>query len=214
MEQVPTIKRFGDLVEGDVVRGANGQEVVITKAYAEHIPDKMYEIELEDGTIIKASGNHLWYIETDMDYALHRKRRQDGKRLLKNLSKDALDLLIESAGYEVTTETALMDMVTLADAEENRETIQALVRIAESIGHVAENNTSFEDMDTGESVDSTTLRTYDAKIFSQQILSLAGNKSYKKRWPLIVGRVVTTEEMVNFYSDADIPVMREVKEQS
>lgn len=212
MDQEPMIKKFGDLVEGDIILGADGQEVRVTRAYDQHIPDKMYEIEMEDGTTIKASGNHLWYIETDIDHALHRNRRSEGKKLFKDLSQDAMDLLIESADYETPTETALMDMVTLANAEENRDATQALVRIAESMGHVAENKTSFEDVETGEAMGSTVLRTYDAKVFSQQLLSLAGDKKHRKRWPLIVGRVVTTEELVNFYSDAEIPVMRKISQ--
>lgn len=203
----PMLKRFGDLVPGDVIRGADGREVKIVAAHDEHIPDTMYELELDTGATLKASGNHLWYIETEFDYSLHRKRRADGKRLFKNISQDGMELLIEQANYEDYTETALMDMVALADAVGNREATQALVRIAESMGHVAEDNQALEDLETGEILESVLVRTYDAKIFSQQILSLTGKREYKKRWPLIVGRVVTTEDIVNFYSDSDIPLM-------
>lgn len=204
----PTIKRFGDLVPGDVISGADGQEVRVVEAYDPHTPDSMYELEMDDGTTIKASGNHLWYIETGLDYSLHRKRRKDGRRFLKNLSDEALELLIESASYDTPTETALIDMVALVDAIDNHAATQAIVRIAESIGHIAENNTALEDMDTGNIIENATVRTYDAKLFSQQILSLRGARDDRKRWPLLVGRVVTTEDIVNFYSNAEIPVMK------
>jgi hypothetical protein len=204
------LKKFGDLVPGDIIRGADGREVKVVAAHDWHVPQTMYELELEDGSTLKASGNHLWYIETEFDYSLHRKRRADGKRLFKNISEEGMDLLIEQASFEDYTETALMDMVALADAVGNPEATQALVRIAESIGHVAENNQALEDLASGEILESVLVRTYDAKVFSQQILSLTGKREYKKRWPLIVGRVVTTEDIVNFYGDSDIPVMNKL----
>lgn len=204
------LKKFGDLVPGDIIRGADGREVKVVAAHDWHIPDTMYELEREDGSIIKASGNHLWYIETEFDYSLHRKRRADGKRLFKNISEEGMELLIEQASFEDYTETALMDMVALADGVGDPEKTQALVRIAESIGHVAENKQALEDLASGEILESILVRTYDAKIFSQQILSLTGKKEFKKRWPLAVGRVVTTEDIVNFYADSDIPVMNKL----
>lgn len=204
------LKKFGDLVPGDVIRGADGREVKVVAAHDWHVPQTMYELELEDGSIIKASGNHLWYVETEFDYSLHRKRRVDGKRLLKNISKDGLELLLEQATYDEYTETALMDMVALADVVGNREGTQAIVRIAESIGHVAENNQALEDLASGEILESVLVRTYDATIFAQQILSLTGKREFKKRWPLVIGRVVTTEDIVNFYQDSDIPVMNKI----
>lgn len=204
------LKKFGDLVPGDVIRGADGREVKVVAAHDWHVPETMYELELEDGSTLKASGNHLWYIETEFDYSLHRKRRADGKKLFKNISEDGMELLIEQANFEDYTETALIDMVALADGVNDREKTQALVRVAESIGHVAESNQALEDLATGEILESVLVRTYDAKIFAQQILSLTGKREFKKKWPLIVGRIVTTEDIVMFYPDADIPVMKKL----
>lgn len=201
------LKKFGDLVEGDIIRGQDGRSVRVTKAYEVHTPEKMYEIENEFGEILKASGNHLWYIETDLDYSLHRSRRKEGKEFFSDLSAEAIELLLESTDYETDTETSLMDMVALTNVIGNRPATQAIIRIAESIGHIAENDTVLQDIDSGEMITNTTVRTYDARMFSQQILSLTGKKEYKNKWPLIVGRVVTTEEIVNFYSDAELPVM-------
>lgn len=61
------IVEFGDLKPGDKIIGSDGKPVVITDVYEKHIPQSMYEIEMEDGEIIRASGNHLWYCETDID---------------------------------------------------------------------------------------------------------------------------------------------------
>lgn len=61
------IVEFGDLKPGDKIIGSDGKPVVITDVYEKHIPQSMYEIEMEDGEIVQASGNHLWYCETDID---------------------------------------------------------------------------------------------------------------------------------------------------
>lgn len=208
-----TIKRFGDLIPGDIIRGADGKEVRVVEAYDPHMPETMYELEMDSGVSIKASGNHLWYIETALDYSLHRKRRKDGRKLLKNLSDEAIELLEESAYYETPTETALIDMIALIDGIDNQRAVKAMARIAESIGHIAENTTALEDLATGDIIEKATVRTYDAKIFAQQILSLRGVRADRKRWPLVLGRVVKTEDIVNFYSNAEIPVMRALNEE-
>lgn len=61
------LKKFGDLVPGDQIIGANGKPVTVTAAYEKHIPKVMYEIEMEDGEVVQASGNHMWYCETELD---------------------------------------------------------------------------------------------------------------------------------------------------
>lgn len=61
------IKEFGDLIPGDKIIGADGEPVTVTAAYEKHIPKAMYEIEMEDGEVVQASGNHMWYCETELD---------------------------------------------------------------------------------------------------------------------------------------------------
>lgn len=73
------IKQFGDLQVGDQLIGSDGQPVTVTDVYEKHHPDKMYEIEMEDGQVIKASGNHLWYCETEID----KKNKNEYIRLAK-----------------------------------------------------------------------------------------------------------------------------------
>lgn len=202
---MPLVK-FGDLQDGDIIRGANGEPLMVKKTYNTHIPETMYEIEADNGNIIKASGNHLWYIETSNDYSMHRQRRISGKKIVSKLNSDALQLLVETAESEDEIETSVADMIELVGSRKDPEVVQMIVRIAESLGHIAENNSEMSDLHTGEKI-TTENRTYDAKLFSQQILSMFGRKM-KKRWPLIIGRVVTTEQLVTLYEDAELPVMK------
>jgi hypothetical protein len=58
---------FGDLKPGDRILGSRGEPVIVDQVYEKHIPERMYEVELDNGEVIKASGNHLWYCETDKD---------------------------------------------------------------------------------------------------------------------------------------------------
>jgi len=205
-----TLKRFGDLVPGDIIRGPNGEEVVVREAYDQHVPERMFEIELENGESIKASGNHLWYIETDFDHSYHRERRREGKQLLsKQLNEEMMNNLFEIAVSEDEIETSLMDMTNLLDAWDNRPVIYLLERILESIGHVSENKAQYQDLMTGETYVNPVndVRHYDARRFAQQILSLTGKKKFVKKYPLIVGKVITTLDLLEL-PDADIPVMK------
>lgn len=207
------LKRMGDLVAGDIVVGRDGQPVVITEAFEEHIPETMYELELEDGpgetTVVRVSGNHLWYVESSLDLQYHAQRRREGRRALAHLSQGQLDQLLEIANLDPDgdeVDTALIDMVTLCGVEDSRPGIHALERIAESLGPVVENNTSMVDFLTGESVeDPTRVRGYDARQFAQQILSLHGDRSHRRRWPLVAGRVMDTEHMVAIADTVTIP---------
>lgn len=71
------IVNFGNLKPGDRIVGSDGKPVTVTNVYEKHLPKKMFELEMEDGKVIKASGNHLWYCETELD-----KKNQDEYRKL------------------------------------------------------------------------------------------------------------------------------------
>lgn len=58
---------IGDLKPGDKIVGSDGLPVTVTAVYDKHFPKKMYEIEMEDSEVVRASGNHLWYCETNSD---------------------------------------------------------------------------------------------------------------------------------------------------
>lgn len=208
-----SVKRFGDLEVGDRILGSDNQEVEVVQVYDEHIPEKMYEIEMDNGEVIKASGNHLWYVETDFDHSFHRERKRLGKKHFGRLKKEIIDNLNAIYSSEDDIETGLSDIVNLCEIEStNYEAINVLERIASSIGHVAENESQYEDFLTGETMsnESNAVRYYDAKIFAQQVLSVTGKRPYVKKFPLIVGRIMTTEQMLDYGDGLDIPVLKKM----
>src|SRR5699024_11462208 len=68
------IKKFKDLKESDVILGADNKPVRLSEAYKEHIPERMYKLTTSAGTTVNTSGNHLWYVELQVDKALHKRR--------------------------------------------------------------------------------------------------------------------------------------------
>lgn len=203
--QPSTLKNFGELEEGDRILGPDGQPVTVTRAYDAHVPQRMYELELEDGTVVQASGNHLWYIEPSEDRLAHSDRLKRARRLLKghkDWHEEALFVATAQEPYEI----GLEDLMNFFDfIEDYNERYYLLLRVAESIGHVAEEETSYQDFFTGEQTNPSFEKVYDARRFYQQLLSLTGERKYRKRWPVILGRVVTTDTLFHRYPDADIP---------
>lgn len=212
MDEKTSIKKFGDLEVGDTILGADNQDVEVVRVYDEHIPERMFEIEMDNGEIIKASGNHLWYVETDFDLSFHRERKRLGKKHFGKLKQEIIDNLVGISESEDDIETGLMDVVNLCEVEMNNyEAINVLERIAESIGHIAENSSHYEDFLTGNIVEEapkTNVRSYDAKLFVKQILSITGKRKFVKKYPLIVGRIMTTEQMLEYGDGLDIPVLK------
>ena len=207
-----SFKKLGEIKPGDVIIGSDNKEVTVIDAYDSHIPEKMYEIELNNGSFIKASGNHLWYVVTDLDYSLHRSRIKTAKKLLSKLTDVEKINLYNVATSETEVETSLIDMVHLISAQNNRPLTQVLVRVAESIGHIAETKMEYQDVSTGEMIEEQIdFRTYDARVFSQQILSLAGKKEHKNKWSIIKGRVVNTNQLTLLGEDIEIPLLEEYK---
>lgn len=203
---------FGELSEGDKIMGSNGEWVTITKAYKNHIPQRSYEIGMEDGTVITASGNHLWYIETDMDKSLHSARIRESKKILKGLIKEEIALL-ESYAFNDTKigfDLSFKDAVDTLDANKNRSLQFLIKRVLESIGPISENNYHQVDIETMKDSGQVKVQGYDAQKFAQQVLSLTGKRTYTKKWPVIVGRVVTTDELVYLAHQADIPTVEPV----
>lgn len=203
-------KSFGDLTEGDYVLGSSGEPVMVLKAYEEHIPDSLYRVEFDDGSFVDASGNHLWYVVSSIDRSLHRRRIKEGRKLFKNLPEDSVSALLEMAAYDRVVEISLIDMLTVMCAENDSKKTDAVVRVANSIGYIAEENTQYQDLYGGQMVDAFSMRFYDAKIFSEQLLSLSFKK-YSKKYPLLVGKVVSTIDLTMMLSmDLDIPELKKL----
>lgn len=200
------LKRFGDLREGDYVMGSHGEPVRVNKVYEEHLPETMWELENDQGDLIRVSGNHLWYCESELDWALHMERRRIGRKLFKNAPRETFDLLEEAANKEEPVETRLIDMISLLKAEGNKEFTSAIVRVASSIGHVAEETITYEDL-SGAGREDKHVRSYDARRFAQQLLALSGQRKYRRSYKLIVGSVMTTEQMLEVRDFVELPVV-------
>jgi hypothetical protein len=206
---ITTTKTFAELKKGDMIFGSDGPTTIVT-AYDAHLPETMFQLEMETGEIIKASGNHLWYIETDEDPSMVRARKVTGRRLLKNMPPKVEKELLTMANSKEKEDFGLWEfheiLYFIEDAESRA---RILNRIAASLGHVAEETITYEDIATGENLDGGTLKTYDGCRFAQQLLAISSRK-WAKHWPVIVGRVVTTTDLANFYPGAKLPVLEKL----
>lgn len=201
------VKLIGDIEPGEYVLGSEGPTEV-TRAYAHHIPKSMYEIELEDGTKVRVSGNHLWYIETAQDLADHEQRIKRAEKAFSDLCPESWELLEELAkdDSKATMEIEIDDFSRCFLEREREGFMDSFIRVCESVGPVAENFYSGEDVLTGEIEAIGMIKGYDGKRVAQQMLALA-SKDYRKEFPLIKGRVVDTVTLEQLWdSDTEIPV--------
>lgn len=106
------ITTIGELKPGDKILDHNGQPVEVSAVYDKYIPERMYEIEMEDGEVIQASGNHMWYCETPSDIAFKEeyirlaKEFFENKKIPEKLEEDELfskNDIIHIFGDEVST---------------------------------------------------------------------------------------------------------------
>lgn len=202
------IKSFGEIQEGDHIVGSDGLPVEVVKVYEKHYPEKMYEIELENGEVVKVSGNHLWYIETNNHLSMFHSRVKNARKFLKKrLTEENVERLLEVANSDEMIETALIDMVAAIDSVNVPEGERIIARIASSLGKVSDNNEILKDYETGEIINENNVPFYDAKLFCQQILALYNNK-YAKCWKIVKGEVVTTEDLLAYYSEVNLPTVR------
>lgn len=66
-EELPTPngwKRMKDLAVGDYVYGRDGKETQITYKSEVFKDHDVYELEFEDGAVVKADANHIWHVMT------------------------------------------------------------------------------------------------------------------------------------------------------
>lgn len=203
------MKTFGELKPGDVILDPQGLEVEVKTVYDEHTPERMYEIEFEDGTVIEASGNHLWYVEATTDVSTHRQRLKHAKKLLKPATAKWRDGLENIAYLDEPYEVSLQDVLEILDfVSDEMERFQFVLRLLASVGHVVEETRTYQDMSTGDEIPAPMEKLYDGRRVAQQLLSLTGQNHYGRQWPVIRGRVVTTDEIEAFYQDADFPVLK------
>jgi len=200
-EQIELI-RFGDLQEGDVLIGSQGRTSV-TEGFDTHTPEAMYVLETDSGIELEVSGNHLLYVVTSNDRDLHRKRLADGKKLGKSISRDSIEALQDLAEGEPGKEGAIAEFEHFIEPKSD-ELRATLLRVAEAIGPVSELQHYVDDLEGSEKpLFYGTLQNYDRRIFAQQLLSVLNIGKARKRWPIVVGTVLTAE-MLAFYDPEDI----------
>lgn len=206
-----TLKSFRDLKPGDVIMGTDNKPVTVVRAYDEHMPETMYSLEMETGEVIEASGNHLWYVESSLDRSLHRERVKNARKVLKRTDADLWEELETLTEYSDHAEIALQDLIELFEAAQRKDLQKILVRVAESLGPVAEESAHTEDIFTGEAVKRRApVRLYDARLFSQQLLALK-DKRWEKKWPIVRGQVMTTEQLSLVAATLHLPEVRSLR---
>jgi len=55
-------RRMGDVKVGDIVFDLNGKATRVVEAFDEYDTEFAYDVEFDDGEVIRASGNHLWSV--------------------------------------------------------------------------------------------------------------------------------------------------------
>lgn len=204
---------MGEVESGDVLVGSQGRTAVV-ETFDEHIPRELYSLETDSGLVFEASGNHLIYMVHAMDRDLHKLRLATGKSLAQRLSKEVIAELKELAEAESTQSFYVANFLELI-GDGTPLMANAVIRTAESLGPIAESNIYVDDLDSPEGsplYDSAT-PLYSSKLMAQQLLSLFAIERARKRWPLIVGRVVPVSELVDYdLEDIYIPDPIQVEE--
>lgn len=125
MEYKTKYKKFGDLVPGDYVIGSDGAPVEVTNVYEKHFPERMFELVMEDGEVIQASGNHLWYCESEQDVAEKDSYLEQAREYF--LNNEIPEKLVNDEHFPINL------LVKLFDNSVN--TSLFIARAAESLGH-------------------------------------------------------------------------------
>lgn len=206
---MPKIKTFETLERGDLLEGANGDSVEITKVYPRHVPDRMFELVLEDGRSVQAGGTHLWYVITDEDWSMMSQRKSILRAGVKKLPKAMQGLLSELASNEEHLESSFNDFLEILLVDHDSDFGRAIERVFESLGPIVEEKHELRDLMTDEVIEERTIPVYDSTLVSQQILSFAKKEKWHRRVDPLVGSVVTSEQLIELanYNDIEIPAL-------
>lgn len=192
-------KTFRDITAGDYAVGPDNSLVRVARVYDIHTPETMFALTTDTGEVVKVSGNHLFYTESDYDKSLHKARVKNARKVLAHLPDYAVMLLEEMAdSEELSIETTVHDFMDSLGFSQGTPEADVCYRVAESLGPVAIDTLNYFDvMDEGEVktiVDTQKVYAYDGALMAQQVLALTGKKKYAC-YPVIVGRVVSAQEM-------------------
>ena len=200
------IVRFGDLTVGDYVLSPVGEPVQVTAAYEEHVPSRMFEIEFDNGVVVNASGNHLWYVITDADTEDFGRRKRDSKRLLrKTLDKDTVEALEALAADTTGRVTSLEGMVTLLHDNPSNMLVSVVARCAEAIGVCEEHTYTGVGFEEDQVVSENMVPMYDEARLAQQLLLLLNHRKYRTYGAVLPGRVLKTTQLEPIFDMVEIP---------
>lgn len=199
------IVEFGDLKEGDLIKGSDGKPVRVSRSYDVHIPEKSYRIEGEDGEVIVASGNHLWYLETDIDIALHSARVSEARKIFRELDPQTIEFLEEMASFESergkdgiilsSRAVSMNELLGILFTENDSSKIAVVGRICISVGPIQEDSYLIYDVESDSHYKANSnIPIYSFPEVSRQILPLTGKRKYRK-FPVLRGSVVTTDKL-------------------
>lgn len=201
-----TVKKFEDLAEGDVLQGADGESVEVLRAYDAHTPERMFKIELSDGRSERAGGTHLWYVILDEDWLMLPLRKKAMKSCVKSMSAGPRNLLSELALTDDTVEFAYGGLLSALGVTHGSEFDNQIVRVLEAIGPIVEETHETRDLLTDEIAESQLVPIYDAALAARQILSLAGDKHWRRDAPALVGRIVDTVELMDLAATNEVEI--------
>lgn len=193
-------KRMGDIEVGDVLLGPNGEETTVVATYDEHIPDRMYELEMENGEIIRCSGTHLWYTETTSD----KKNKRKYKKLAKNwfkAHKEALPYQDEAEAYPI--EVLVKKFGTTQEEQEFLHLACLSLGPTYNTPHIL-----VEDLT--KVVAEENIYSYCVKDLSEFIEDMRSSVIHKNGY-FYFGQVRDTDEVFRITEEINIPTTEEVK---
>lgn len=122
-------RKVKNLKVGDKLVGSGNSTSEITNLWPVHQPKEMYQIEFEDGSIVKSGDTHLWYSETEEDL----------------LYKDEFENILKDIVIDDSVEKELMTIKPLAKsmATDEKE-IYFYKRALESLGWDSELNKTYK----------------------------------------------------------------------
>lgn len=193
-----------ELKVGDKLVGPDDTVTTIKTVYDEHIPDRMYSIEMEDGEVIECSGTHLWYTETKSDKKNRRRYRKLAKAYFKNNELPELETVNGDSMISAYPIEIMMDK--LSNDEDEREFIKL---VCESLGPTY--STPMEHYDNYfEIIEEELIYSYSyndiIKFLTNMKLSVMNNEGY-----FFFGKVRSTDEIFNTYEEVNIPRQSEIK---
>lgn len=197
-------KTFGELVPGDVLQGPDGTAITTTRVYDEHLPKRMFELTLDDGRTVQAGDTHLWYVVLEDDWALLAGRKKAVRKGIKKLPASMKSLLNELARADGIVELSYSGLLNSLGVDHESEFGGQIERVLEAIGPIVEETHESRDLLSDELVDTGMVAIYDASMAARQLLSLSGDRYWKKKSPALPGRVVDTLELLRLSETEEV----------